>query len=727
MRPADAKDKKHVKTHIHAEACLPARRRLCSGSVTRRLILALSALSLACPALLRAADRPQMVFSSEQPTFYDGRTKEAVGIGNAQLAYGDLLLTADEIRYSTATKIAVAHGHAILTQGARRLLADTITFNLVDGTYHVENLRMGEYPLILTGSSATGDRRNITLNDAKATYSEPGPFVPTLRADKLVYAPDQKLQAQSASVGIGGMRPITFSLFQQNLKEPLLSYVSLTGGYRASLGAYLESGLHLPVADGFRLGADVGIYTARGLMFGPAASYGNSEGDNTFHGYIRSGFISDHGDRLTDVLGRPVPRNRGYVEWQHQQQITDTVTVAGQFNYWKDSEILRDFRPKEFFAVQEPDTFLESVYTGNNYFVSAFGRFQPNTFNPVQERLPELRFDLLPIMVGPGLTERFSASLAVLREDPPTGGPTIKSTRLDAFYELSRTFAPQPWLTFTPVAGGRVTYYDQATGGRSTYTRTLGEVGFDAALRTSATYDYKNEAWGIDGLRHLMTPRLLYRYIPEANKGQPYLPAIDRQAFSTYLQPLGLGDMRNVDQLHATNTVRLELDNTLQTRDAVYGSRDLMVFNLAADLHLRRAVGESDVSELHNEFAFMPARWLQLDIYNSFAPQTFTMKEFNSGLTIHDGDQWSVRLSSNFLRHELDDYFIEGRRRINEAYEAIARVRYDFRKRRFNEQFYGIRQNLSNLWIVEYAVTLYDGPRRESRFGFNVQVQAIGF
>ncbi len=79
-------------------------------------------------ALLRAADKPQMVFTSDQPTSYDGRTKEAVFIGNAQLAYGDLLLVADEIRYNTDTKTAVAHGHAVLTQGTRRLLADSITF-----------------------------------------------------------------------------------------------------------------------------------------------------------------------------------------------------------------------------------------------------------------------------------------------------------------------------------------------------------------------------------------------------------------------------------------------------------------------------------------------------------------------------------------------------------------------------------------------------------------------
>lgn len=676
---------------------------------------------------MRAADKPQMVFSSEQPTYFDGRTKEAVGIGNAQLAYGDLLLTADEIRYNSVSKVAVAHGHAVLTQGARRLLADAITYHLIEGTYVVERLRMGEYPVNITAASASGDRHALTVNNAQATFHEPGPFVPTLRADRLVYAPGQNLQAESASVGIGHVRPVVFGLFQQSLKEPLLSYVSLAGGYRASLGAIVEAGLHLPVADGLKLGADVGIFTNRGLMFGPSGSYSGSGDDSSYHGYFRSGFISDHGDRGTDILGQPVPKNRGFVEWEHQQQIADNLTFKGEINYWKDSEILRDFRPKDFFAVQEPDSFLESVYSGNNYFVSAFARFQPNDFNPVQQRLPELRFDLVPLAVGNGFFETFNASMAILRDDPPAAGPTLVSNRLDAYYSLSRAFTPQPWLSFTPIAGGRVTYYDRTTGGRSTYTRTLGEVGFDAALRTSAVYDYQNAAWGIDGLRHLLTPRLLYRYIPEADKGQIYIPPIDRETFSTYLPPLGLGDVRNIEQLHATNTLRLEIDNTIQTRDPIYGSRDLLVFNLATDFRFLRQVGERDVSEIHTDFAFMPARWLQFDVYDSFAPQTFILKEFNTGLTIHDGDQWSVRFSSNYLQHQLDDYFIEGRRRINEAYEAIGRLQYDFRQHRFNEQFYGVRQNLSNLWLVEYAVTIYDGPRRESRFGFNVQVQAIGF
>ncbi len=92
-----------------------------------------------------------------------------------------------------------------------------------------------------------------------------------------------------------------------------------------------------------------------------------------------------------------------------------------------------------------------------------------------------------------------------------------------------------------------------------------------------------------------------------------------------------------------------------------------------------------------------------------------------------DGDEWALRFSSNFLRHELNDYFLEGSRRLNEVFEGIVHLRYDARQRRFNEQIYGIRQNIGNTWSVEYSISLYDGQRRESRFGLNVRIDALRF
>jgi LPS-assembly protein len=233
--------------------------------------------------------------------------------------------------------------------------------------------------------------------------------------------------------------------------------------------------------------------------------------------------------------------------------------------------------------------------------------------------------------------------------------------------------------------------------------------------------------WKIDGLRHLITPRVGYRYIPEADRGRARIPAIDREVFSTYLLPLGLGAARNIDDLHAAHVVRLGFDNTLQTRDPVHGSRDLVLFNVANDFRLKRRPGERTASEVHAELSLMPASWLQLDAYQSVSPRNFTLREFNSGIKVHDGDAWSVRFANNYLRRELEDYLVDGRIRINEAFETLVRVHYDARRRRLNEQSYGIVQNLANTWLISYTVNLYSGRRRESGVGFNIQVDTVRF
>ncbi|MGH7947556.1 MAG: LPS assembly protein LptD, partial [Opitutaceae bacterium] len=351
--------------------------------------------------------------------------------------------------------------------------------------------------------------------------------------------------------------------------------------------------------------------------------------------------------------------------------------------------------------------------------------------------------DLLPMAVGGGIYQRFNASVAVLKEDAlpvaplqPFGGADLRSDRLDAYYAVMRPFAPREWLAITPLAGGRVTHYSNTRGPAGPggdYTRVLGELGADAAVRTSGTFNYRNPRWKIDGLRHLMTPRLSYRYVPEGDKGRARIPRIDRTAqiqgtnYLPYLQPLGLGDVRNIDDLHATNTLRFGIDNVLQTRDPVLGSRDLLVFNIGNDFRFRRRPGERDVSEIHSELVLMPARWLQMDVYQSMSPRTLSVREFNSGVTIRDGDVWSVRFGNNFLQGQIQDFSVDGRVRLTERFEALTRLHYDSRRSRFNEQAYGIAQNIGNTWLISYTLSLYSGRRRESSFGFNVQIDTVGF
>lgn len=684
--------------------------------------------------------RAQTTIPSVQATLteVDPQSGNVYSRGNVRVRYGNAYITADEALADNKAGRVTFSGRVVLTRDTVRLLADRLTYQPATGVFTAERVRAGMHPYYFEADSASGTQSEITANNVRGTYGEPGRWAPTFTAKSLTYNVDGTIRTEASQLGIGQAQPLPFPKFQQDLKSPIVLNGTVNGGYRSSLGVFLEVGTQVPVTPSLRLGGDVGYYTDRGLMAGPSGTYANvGDGGARYTGSFSSGYINDHGDKQADIIGRPISENRGFFEWRHDQELAENLTLAAQLNYWRDSEVVRDFRPRAFFPVQQPDTYLEATYSQNNYFLSLFARFQPNSFQRVQERLPEVRFDLLPTAIGGGIYQRMQASAAVLREDSqpldPTQlaiiTPTLKADRLDAYYGLERPFTADDYFAFTPVAGGRVTHYANisGTGGPRTYTRTLGEVGFDTLLRTSGTFAYKNPQWKIDGLRHLFTPRISYRYIPEGGKGRARIPQIDRETFATYLQPLGLGDQRNIDDLARSNILRIEFDNTLQTRDPVYGSRDLLRFNVAADYRFDRTAGQKPLSEIHTDLALTPAKWVQLDVYESFVPQSTKLREFNSGLTFRDGSAWSVRFSSNFLRDQLEDYLVDGKLRLTETTEAVTRLHYDTRAHRFIEQSYGLRQNLSNTWLLEYVVTLYSGPRRESSFGFNIQIEAIGF
>lgn len=695
--------------------------------VSRRLAAAAVAALLAAAAAAQPAGLGDAPDIRGDDTRYDDATKQAVMTGNARLLYGGIFLTADEIRYNFATKEAGAKGHVVITSGQRRLVADEGTYNTATGIITARNLRVGQFPVYITGETVNGTFDELVFTNATVFFRENARYTPSIRASRLTYQKGKVVKAEGLAVGLLGGHILHLPKFEQSLDTEFFSYVTAHLGYRANLGAFVETGLRIPLAPGVKAGADVGLFSKRGVMVGPAARYHESNADTYLDGSLRSGYIYDTGDRKTDILGDPVPHDRGYVSWWHRERHGEHFTVDGEVNYWSDSEILRDFRHRDFDNVQQPDSFLEAAYSDTNSMLSAFTRFHPNSYYAVQERLPEIRFDVAPTPIGFGFYHRLATGLAALEQDPIALLPKLKTNRLDAYYGLERPITPTPWLTFNPVAGGRVTYYSDALGGRNDYTRTIGEIGFDARLLAAGVFDYKNQIWEIDGLRHLVEPTLSYRYAPEADRGKPYIPPIDSRVFSTYLQPLSIADSRNIDDLSALNTVRLGLNNTLQTRDKQYGSRNLVALNFAADYNFDPPAGTHALSDLYTEVALTPAPWLRWEIFHRTDLHDVHQNEFNTGITLTDQDWWSARIATNFLKGQYEEYMLEYRQRLNEIYDVTGLWRYDARNSRLNEQSYGLWQRLGQTWAIKYEVSFFDGPRRESHFSFAVEVQLLKF
>lgn len=696
--------------------------------LSARAVRHLSALGAACVlcALTAPAQTAQPDLTGKDFR-YDDATKNITVTGDARLAYPGVVLTADEISFNSTTRTASARGHLILTSGARRLVADEGSYSTETGQITARNLRVGQFPVYVSGETVEGTFDELVFTNAIVFFRENAGYTPSITATRLTYARNKIVSAEGLGVGLLGSHFISLPRFEHALDTDFISYVSAHLGYRGRLGAFTELGLHLPVAEGVKLGADVGLYSSRGIMAGPSGTYHRRSEKGAVDGFFRSGYINDSGDRRTDVLGDAVPRNRNYFTWEHRQTQGEHFTLDGSFNYWSDSEVLRDFRHKEFDAVQQPDSFIEAAYLNGHHVLSAFARFHPNRYHRVQERLPELGYELLPSPLALGAYQRLKASATVLESD--AFGPDARrhTDRFDAYYGLERPITPAPWFTFNPVAGGRVTHYTKALAGQEDYTRTIGEIGFDARLLASGVFDLQSESWDINGLRHLIEPKLSYRYAPKADRGRASIPPIDRRVFSTYLQPLSVGDSRNLDDLDALNTLRLSFNNTLQTRDATYGSRNLATVNFAADYRFEPTVGQRHLSDLYTEFALMPAPWIRFEVFHRYDLHEPRLQEFNTGLTLIDQEWWSLRLATHFLRRDYDEYFLEYRRRINESFDVTALWRYDARRSRFNEQSYGVWQRLGQTWAVKYEVSFFDGPRRESSFALNIEVELLKF
>ena len=328
-----------------------------------RFVFLLLAAGASC---LSAAEQPVNIDAANlQVAIVDGK-QVIEAKGAAKFVGEDMLLTADELRYEEKNATFTAVGNIAFTRGEARLLADRLVYRRGDGTFNAENIRLGSYPYFAEGFSAEGTPNEITVHRARVSYGEPGRWQPTLSADTIVIAPGRRVRTERATAGVGSVQPLPFLKFQHDFATPLAAAISLNGGYRSSLGAFAEAGALVPVSRHVHFGGDLGVYSQRGFMFGPAARYNSTDDPNRLRGYFRSGYINDHGDKKTDILGRPVPEDRAFAEWQHQQMIAPNLALNAQLNWWKDSEVVRDFRPRAFFPVQEPDTFIESIYNGEN-------------------------------------------------------------------------------------------------------------------------------------------------------------------------------------------------------------------------------------------------------------------------------------------------------------------------------------------------------------------------
>jgi LPS-assembly protein len=689
--------------------------------------------------------------SSLDPLEFDEDSQRLVARGDARFDFDNTRIRADRITYYQEFSLADADGNVAITRDGHRLIADRLSFDAQENIFSVDILRTGQWPYYVSGVSAGGTTEDITVQGATIYYGDPGTFTLNVSSQKVRYVNEEGSQYASmngATFRLGRVPFFYLPAYSHYLRDaPYM--VTFGAGQDSELGYFLQTTTLFPVTSWLRAGANLDYYTKRGALAGPTAQYVYNSYTQSIVGAISTGVIHDQGDRSERGIDRfndPIDTDRGFAEWRHKHRIGERFTGTASLSYWADSEVTRDFRDDLFDENERPDNFAEAIYAGDNYLVSAFGRFRPNDFQLVQERLPEVRFDLLPIPIfNTGAYHRASASYVQLREDfdrfaPPTAGIESESDRFDLTYRIQRPFLLTDWLTFTPLAGARFSQYQNQKidpfflttpplAGDS-FSREIYELGFDLEVRAYASYPTVNETWGIDGLRHLVRPVLRYRYFSDPDDVNE-IAAIDREVFDLERPLLDLSDLRNVDEISETHLVRLGVENLFQTRTAGYGSRTLAALNFYQDILFEKDLRyDGDEEDTFNatwvELVLNPAPWLKFDLASRFKTESLTLEELRTRTTLRSGEIWSIGLSTDLLNRRIDQYRLDFIYRINERYAFLTDINFNADSGDFTKLRFGVRTRIGSTWELLYAITFREDARRESDVEFNIQLRLAG-
>lgn len=671
--------------------------------------------------------------------------------GSVRVSSGLLELRTDELIFNSSTNSAEIPGTAELDFENTRIVLNSAYYDGAKQELVSKDVRGGRAFLFFDGKNISAGRTFAEIGDAAFYLGEPHWSSVSFTTGSLRYDADEDYFHLGASAfRIAGVPVLPLpSLSVMRFDRPPVR-VWFNPGENGTAGTFVRSEVYLTIFKDFEPGVVLDFYGSSGVLAGPAAAYDSEK--LGMRGTLRTGYINDTANRDDDIYGNKIGGRRGFIDWFHKQNLDDVAELSVSVHRWNDSEVLRNFRPSIYDENQNPDTYAEFVLPNNFCYTSVFTRFQPNDWQNVQQRLPEIRFDLQPTELGStGIFQHFNASYAYLRETSSDqynffknhvatndGDDALESSRANFYVGWTRPFRFGDFASFTPVVGAMLTSYGDTLDGDGSYTRALGQFGFDADIIFTGTSGYQNETWEINGLRHVLRPVFQYRYIPNPTVGNSHIPAIDREIYLSRPTIIDLAENRAIDELYDEHVFRIGLENLFQTRAEDYGSRDLLELNIYQDL--RKTSRPDDTRTLSDNFIHLgitPAPWVRFALDHRMNVYDFSTNSLATSLTFTDGDVWSATFGTDHLyKNPYPSAYGESKTRqiyaniifrLNSFWSAFAEWRYDDRENLMTDQVYGVRQRLGNSWEIEYSVRYKQNAGDDDDFSFNLGASLILF
>jgi LPS-assembly protein len=716
----------------------------------RFLILAASvgfAVARAAEPVAPAAPAAKTMPSIDGASFYSEEGGKVLVAVQGLVEVNGATLSADRVKIDQRTGMITAEGHFVYATANLRILGESASLDPKTDTIVARRVRFGRSPTYFTAEELKMVRGDKTMRGVRMWRNEPETLSLSLAIDEIAYTQkDDWLAMRHVTPTLGAAPFFYLPYYGQEGYQDIPYDLWLGMGNSEAKGFYFRSTALMRQTPSLWVGGLLDYYAKAGLLIGPALRFDNSKtaGAGTiWKGRLQAAYIHDAGDLLVDGYGRTPERGRSFVTGELIGRAPGGVEVAGRLFGESDPDFIRDFRPNLLGRVVTPEAGFEISAALDGGFATASIDAKADNYQDVVQRLPELRYDLPSTALGASglrqrsflafayLTERPSAALAGPAYLAATGTTEAWSTaRIDTYYGLTYPWPLTDWLVFTPVAGVRATGWSSALAGTGTATKTIGQAGFDLEGLATGSWNLVANKWGIDGMRHSVRPLLQYRVMPGADQAYGMLPKTDRAGAASVLEELDLADRPDAATTTATQSARFGLRNTLETRDARDGTREL----LRADVFTDWRQGSPDAgvngrTDLTAHVRLTPAPWVTLDSFMILPNGGGPARESIQSISFHSGDFWNASVSWIDLRQDTParQLWMRGEIALNSIYTGFAQANYDALTGQSDYQSIGVIQKVGKSWEMEYSFQKRVSDRGDSSLGFHLRARLFKF
>ena len=712
---------------------------------------------------------------------YDDQAKVYIAEGDVEITKADKKITADRIRFDHENMRVEASGNIVVTSGEDRISADSLAFDLEKEQGQLSNsrvyLKRNNFYIWSSDLKKTGPE----------TYEAEKASVTTCEGDK----PDWKITGRDLNVTIEGYGyafhaafwvkdiPIFYSPWigfpvktkrQTGLLAPRAGY-SNRKGYEYSQ----------PFFWAINESSDATFYwhamTERGNKFGAEYRYSLSSFSK---GTTMFDFLDDR--RIDRVTGD----DDGDNDWGYEEDDEDDILRTNSDRYWFRTKNNQEL-PGNFNALLDMDIVSDQDYLTefkrghmgfretSSYYTGTYGRSLDDYNDTVRlnrlnvnrswsrynlnaevrwyddvvartqdlsdttvQRMPFIQFRGSKQALGntPFMFDLASGYTHFYRETADTENGVTQDHRFDLYPRLYLPLTLGPYLSFEPSLGLRETVWNVQA--YDTPPSDSDEDAFQHREMVDVGVDLSSEVYrifnpGRSRLKHTVTPRVTYRYIPDE----------DQTAYP---------DFDSIDRIEAENKVTYSLTNLFvlrrldqtaleqQNDGPVYRYHQIARFDIGQSYDINEA-REDDPLEWNNgetQEPFSPI-YTRLDI----TPEKYLTLSATADWSIYDhetvnrsvaailstrrGDR--LALAHQFSRETdsesddgVDSFAAEGTLRVTRPLSLTARYERDLYKDNDLETSLGILY-ASQCWSLKLA---YTKDVDEIIYAFEIELSGLG-